>query len=223
MTLQPLALGPWKGIYQSEGCDRAISKDTLTLDQSQSFGPGRILGKVTAEGGTYTVAAAVAKAGNTGNGTVALTGNGVGAGIKVGTYKVRFLAATHAEVIRPDGSVAAAEVDTGVAYVDQLKFQITAGGTAFVAGDEFSFAVTEVDAANAGRVKAWDPAATDGSEVAFAVSYEGHVTGAGETKDIVAHVRECRVWKKFLDFGSANDAQIATAIAQLAQSNLIVA
>jgi hypothetical protein len=223
--LQPVSLGPWKGIYQSEGCDKDISKATVTVDQNQNFGPGQVLGMVTAQADTYAVAAAVAKAGNAGNGTAVLTGAGVGAGIQVGTYKVRALGPLVWEFQRPDGSISETEVADGVAYVDQLLLTVTHGATPFAAGDEFSFAVTvSAAAANLGLVKAWDPAATDGSEVAYGIAYEGVVTGAGENRQIVAHVRECRVWGKYLTYASdANAGQIAAANAQLAQNFLIVA
>lgn len=218
-----LTLGRTNGAYQGEGCDTQRSVETLVLAASQTLSSGRIIGRVGAEAATYTVAAAVAKAGNAGNGTAVLTGTGVGHGITVGTYKARAISALIWEFIYPDGAISQAEINDGVAYVDRLKFKIDHGATPFAAGDEFSWDVTAVPAANAGQVKAWDPDATDGSEVAYGVSYAAVSTGVGETTEIVAHVRECRVWGKYLDYGDATADQIAAANAALEQKGLIVA
>jgi len=73
---------------------------------------------------------------NTGNGTIGAIS--AGAALKNGSYTVKFTAATAFNVFDPNGSAMAAGV-TGTAYTDaQIGFTITAGGTAFVAGDSFT-------------------------------------------------------------------------------------
>ncbi len=73
---------------------------------------------------------------NTGNGTIGSIA--AGAALKNGSYTVKFTAATAFNVFDPNGS-ALATGTTGTAYSDpQLGFTITAGGTAFVAGDSFT-------------------------------------------------------------------------------------
>lgn len=90
---------------------------------------------------TQAVAGAItatAKAGNTGNGTVGSTG--VTLGTVPGNYLVVFTSSTAFRVFSPGGG----ELEdgaTGAAYTDQIKFTITAGGTAFAAGDGFTIAV----------------------------------------------------------------------------------
>jgi hypothetical protein len=119
---------------------------------------GTVLGKITTGAAT-----AAAKAGNTGNGTIsAIT---VNQGAKLGVYKVRFTAATAFQVMDPDGNVIGGNGATGAAFSDDLGFTITAGGTAFVAGDGFDITV----AAGSGKLVAYDPTAKDGSQVADSV------------------------------------------------------
>ncbi|MFP5276971.1 MAG: hypothetical protein ACLGPM_07640 [Acidobacteriota bacterium] len=84
---------------------------------------------------------ATAKVGNTGNGTVT-AGPTVTAGTALnGDYVVNFTDATHFEVFDPNGKQLEPGV-TGTAYLDGgIGFTITAGGTAFAAGDQFTMAV----------------------------------------------------------------------------------
>ena len=85
---------------------------------------------------------AIKGGGNTGNGTVS-AGPTINAAIGMnGVYQVRFSDATHFTVVDPNGKQLA-DGQTGVAYSDAgLGFTITAGGTAFVAGDGFDMTVT---------------------------------------------------------------------------------
>lgn len=88
------------------------------------------------------VASAVKAGGNTGTGTVS-AGPTIDATKGVnGVYQILFTDATHFTVIDPNGKSLADGV-TAVAYSDAgLGFTITAGGTAFVAGDGFDMTVT---------------------------------------------------------------------------------
>ena len=77
---------------------------------------------------------------NTGNGTVGSVS--AGQSVKAGAYVVKFTSSTAFTVTDPSGDsmpVGAA----GAAYSDaQINFTITAGGTAFAAGDSFTLTVT---------------------------------------------------------------------------------
>ena len=103
--------------------------------------PTTSVGDVEAEGDT-PAPVATAKAGNTGNGTVGtLSGT---SSTPVGNFTVVFTAATVFRVYDPSG-VERMDGATGTQYTtdDGLSFLITAGGTAFAAGDSFTIAVTQ--------------------------------------------------------------------------------
>lgn len=86
-------------------------------------------------------AVAAATVGNTGNGTVSAPVVNAATAVS-GTYTVEFTAATAFSVFDPNGNELL-NGKTGVAYSALgLSFTITAGGTAFVAGDSFTIAVT---------------------------------------------------------------------------------
>ena len=78
---------------------------------------------------------------NTGNGTIsAIT---VAAPAQKGVYSIVFTAATKFNVFDPSG-VELVPGTTGVAYSQEgVGFTITAGGTAFVAGDTFNVTITQ--------------------------------------------------------------------------------
>lgn len=111
----------------------------IAQDAGAIIPAGAVLGRST----VGTPANAVAVGGNTGNGTVSASPTRQ-AGAQVGTYRIVFIAATVFEVFDPQGtSVGIGR--TGVAFASQLGFTITAGGTAFVAGDAFTIAVPAGD------------------------------------------------------------------------------
>jgi hypothetical protein len=157
---------------------------------------GTILGKRT-RGTAAPTSAAIA--GNTGNGTLAFTGGagtGVDAGAASGTYQVRFVGATDFVVYKPNGQEEG-RGSTGVAYNGAVNFTITAGGTAFVAGDAFNI----VAAWNAGTQE-FTPVvegATDGSADAVAILLEDIDT---TDADVVAAfiVRVASVQRAALEF-----------------------
>jgi hypothetical protein len=92
---------------------------------------GSVLGEVT----TSTIVAA-AIAGNTGNGTVGAMTEGVTP--KYGAFTLKATSPTVFSVTDPEG-VALPNATVGTAYTNaELNFTITAGGTAFVAGDGFT-------------------------------------------------------------------------------------
>ena len=150
----------------------AAVTEVVTLKRgSGTLARGTVLGKITKGAAT----AAAKTGGNTGNATIALDSTTpVLKGAKVGVYTVRFTAATAFTVADPDGFVLGTGA-TGAAFVNDLKFTITAGGSAFIAGDGFDITL----AAGSGYCVAVNSAAVDGSDVPFGVLCEDVVLASG--------------------------------------------
>lgn len=139
--------------------NHAIVTDNATIASGQVLTRGTLLGKQTA--GTFAAAATAKAGGNTGNGTFGTITPGVGA--TEGVYVLTMTAATTFTITTPSGASLPGG-STGVAYSSAaLGFTLTAGGTAFVAGDAFNIVVTEGAAAGT-WVKATS-SATDGSQM----------------------------------------------------------
>ena len=98
--------------------------------------------QTTAGSPTLTKAA---NAANTGNGT--MSNPSAQTGLMAGVYKVDFTSATAFTVTDPMGNVVASG-SAGTAFATQVGFTITAGNTAFVAGDGFTITVVGVVQAN---------------------------------------------------------------------------
>ena len=128
------------------------AKKTIAQDAGGVIPANAVLGEIT-----LGDVAALADGGNTGNGTSSAVTKLAGA--KLGVYTVIFTAATVFYVLDPDG-FRLADGATGSAYANDLAFTITAGGTAFVAGDRFTLTV----AAGSGKLKRSVAASVDGSQ-----------------------------------------------------------
>jgi len=91
-------------------------------------------------------AVAVAAGANTGNGGFGTTAT-AGAGVVAGPYTLTMTSATAFTLTDPNGD--AMPVGTvGTAYSNRaLSFTLSAGGTAFVAGDKFTLTVTQTSGA----------------------------------------------------------------------------
>jgi hypothetical protein len=134
---------------------------------------GTVVGKVLGP----AVAAAVANtspAANTGNGTIALGSPAYAAGAQVGSYEMVYISATEFEVYDPSGRMLGVGKN-GVAFSDQIVFTATAGGTAFAAGDGFTFAVTQTP----NQCTAVNASAVDGSQIAMGVVMHACTANAG--------------------------------------------
>lgn len=151
-----------------------------------------ILGKKTNDGAvtrTAVVAAAGAGTGglNTGTGTlVADTDDPILEGAEDGVYLIKCKSAATTggsaadavfEVFSPDGGLMGS-IDVGTAsaavWSNRIKFAVTDKATsgddvAFAAGDAFTFTVASTQAAASNDLAAWDPTATDGSEVPYGI------------------------------------------------------
>ncbi|WP_376957732.1 head decoration protein [Azospirillum sp. A26] len=190
------------------------SRETITLEGGSKYVAGSVLGKVT-----VGAAAAAAKVGNAGNGTVGTITVGAA---KPGVYVVTFIEpATNGGAFQmedPDG-VNAGTGAVGAAFTGGgLTFTIADGAADFAAGDQFKIVV----AAGSNRLKLWNPANIDGSETAVAVLYDNVDATAGH-RPAVIFARDCEVNGQLLTFFSgATDNQKAAAAAQLAALGTIV-
>lgn len=115
---------------------------------------GAVLGQQT---GTISQAAPT----NTGNGTLGSITKG--AAVRPGVYTLRATSATVFSVAGPDGA-AMPNATVGTPYVSAgVNFTLTAGGTAFVAGDAFDIIVPS------GNFVSSVATASDGSEIPTAI------------------------------------------------------
>lgn len=194
------------GGYLVSEANGTRSREQVTILSGQNLKAGAVLGKQT----VGTNAAAAALGANTGNGTFgAIT---VGAGAVVGAYVLRMLAATEFVVEDPAG-VEIGHGATGAAFAGGgLGFTLTAGGTAFVAGDSFTLTV----AAGSGKFAEYDPAAIDGTQVAAGILHAAtdaslaDAAGVITARDAEVNAAEL-VWKTGLNAG-----QQAAGLADLA-------
>lgn len=120
------------------------SLTTSEVDAGGRLVPGLPLtraGRPVAAQGSSTAATAIADDDNTGNGTVSSLAGKVGGKAEVITLKAR--SATSFEV-RGSRSGTLADATVGAPYTSAaVNFTLTAGATAFVAGDEFTVVLTE--------------------------------------------------------------------------------
>lgn len=136
-----------------------IVTDAVTIASGQVLTRGTLIGKQMS--GVSTASAAAKAGGNTGNGTFGTITPGAGA--KEGVYVLTMTAATTFTITDPNGDSLPGG-STGVAYSNAaLAFTLTAGGTAFVAGDAFNITVTQ--GTGAGKWVKATASATDGSQL----------------------------------------------------------
>jgi len=108
---------------------------TVTIGAGNSYKRGTVLGC-----NTLKSVKAVAASGNTGNGTIG--GLSLGTAAEVGAYALKATSATSFALTDPNGN-AVGTVTAGTAFTsNQLNLTLTAGATAFVAGDVFTLTVT---------------------------------------------------------------------------------
>jgi len=147
------------------------SRDKITLTGSAKVLAGTVLGKQTT--GASAVAAALGT--NTGNGVFGAV-TLVTVPTQIGVYTLTFTAATTFNVVAPNG--ASATGSTGVAFSALgIGFTITAGGTAFVAGD--TFAITTVAALGKPTATAAAGGSNTGNGTSSAVTTTGYAPKLG--------------------------------------------
>lgn len=138
---------------------------------------GTVLGQQTANPIT-----AAATAGNTGNGTIGTLS--VGATPDIGNYTLTATSATVFAVVDPEGN-ALGNATVGTPFTSaEINFTLTAGGTAFVAGDSFTVTVSDAIGLYIESVKT----ASDGSQnpVAILADYADASGGTVSTGGYVA-------------------------------------
>lgn len=198
--------------------DYSFEQETALANSAASLTPAGLMdiGLVVGKVADAAPAAAAANAGNTGNGTVSAPSAQVG--IQVGTYNIEFIAATKFNVYDPAGNLVG-EGSTGTAFANQIGFTITAGGTAFVAGDGFTIAV----AAGSGKVVPLNLTAVDGSAVPVGVVVRQATVPAGADAPVVVVERLAVLLSDGLIYPSGATTNQKNAIrAQLAALGLIV-
>ncbi|ARF52779.1 head decoration protein [Pantoea stewartii] len=141
--------------------------DDITIAAGHEYKRGTILGRQSLKS-----VAAVAASGNTGNGTLAVS---LGTAAEVGAYTLTATSATSFTLKDPTGT-AVGTVTAGTAFdSNQLDLTVTAGATAFVAGDVFTITVS----AAAGTYVLSVRTATDGSQYPSAVLIDDVDSTAG--------------------------------------------
>ncbi len=189
-----------------------FSREAVTVALGQNLALGAVIGRVT-----KSTPATGTPGTNTGNGTCTLVA--AGPKTKLGTYMLTALSQTAFAVRDPDG-LALPDATVGTAYVNAgINFTITAGGTAFAAGDTFAIEVV----AGSGQVEAIDFAAVDGTQDAFGFVIAPYdATGAAVPG--VAVVRHAVIVAADLVWPAGATAdQKAAALARLKEKGIVEA
>ena len=204
-------IGDWLKSEETNGS--RYSRDNIVIAK----GSGQLItGTVL---GLLAVGAALAslEVDNTGNGTIAA--GAVGAGAQIGTYRIVFTSDTAFNVTDPSG----AAVDSGTVgtafNTGGVAFTITAGATAFAAGDEGAITIDP----GSGKYVPFDPAGSGGAEVAKGILVED-VDATDATKDVAgaAVVRHAHIAPSGLTFKvAATEAQQAAALASLRSQGIL--
>ena len=199
-----------------------LSVDEVIIAASQTIVVGQVLGAV----GTVAseTATPVNRGSNTGNGvcTVASIGTGAVNGLYTIEFETAGAGATF-ELIDPNGAIVGKGV-AGTAFTSAaLNFTVSNGGTAWAIGDLVDITVTRAFGETGEQYEAWNPAATDGSQIAVAIALYPVTTGAGVTARIAALRRDGVARASDLTWnGSATATQIAFATQQLAAKNIVL-
>lgn len=172
--------------------------EQVAIAAGQQLNRGSVLGQQTV--GTPTVAMG---GGNTGNGTIG--GLAAGAAALPGAYTLRATSATSFTVTDPNGDSMPVATVGGAYSSPRLGFTITAGGTAFVAGDTATITVP----AGAGSYALAAAAATDGSQTPSAILVDGVDTTGGAITMAIYKTGEFNV--NALTFGTGWTAASAEA------------
>ena len=198
-------IGDWLKSEETNGS--RYSRDNIVIAK----GSGQLItGTVL---GLLAVGAALAslEVDNTGNGTIAA--GAVGTGAQIGTYRIVFTSDTAFNVTDPSGD-AVGSGTVGTAFnTGGVAFTITAGATAFAAGDEGAITIDP----GSGKYVPFNPAGTGGAEVAKGILVED-VDATDANKDVAgaAVVRHAHIAPSGLTFKvAATDAQQAAALASL--------
>lgn len=200
------------------------SRDALTVALNQSLAAGQVVGKSAVA--ANVAAAAVADAGNTGNGVLTMDAAApVSAGVKNGAYRAVCIAVAvngGTFAIEDPTGAEIGKVAVGATFNKDVKFVIADGATDFVAGDAFTINVVREYGSDE-EVKAFDPNAADGSQVAAAINFAPVVTDAVTRKKATFVTRNAEVRASDLTWPvGITAAQQAAAIEQLRGAGIIL-
>lgn len=199
----------------------AFSREHIVIGASQTLKAGTILGKRDV---VANLAAAASVGGsNTGNATIAMDGTTpLTAAAVNGRYRGVAITATTVQWEDPNGKNLGVSTH-GIAFAKGgVKFTITAGGSANVAGDEFYVDVVVEQPGDVEYV-VLNPSATDGTQNAAAINLYPVTTGSGETKKVTGLVRHAVVNGNELTWPNAISADNkAKAIEQLRALGVLV-
>lgn len=195
------------GAFLQAEANGTISRAAITVLSGQNLKAGHVMGLAN-------TAPAVPAMVGTGNAVMsAIT---LGSKVQTGSYVVKFTGATAYTVTAPDGETMPAAAALG-AYTDaQINWTITAGATPAIAGDTFTVVVL-----GTGKYKEYNPANTDGSQVAKAILLAA-VNATSADMPGVAVVRHAEVKTGALTwFSGANNTQQTAGLADLAAAGII--
>lgn len=211
-----------QGFIVSESPGQYSRGQVTILQQSSNFQSssspilpaGLILG-LTTTGLTAVGAAQATPGANTGNGTMSAVA--LSQGVLQGVYLLQYNSATEFEVYTPAGDLVG-EGRNGVAFaLGGLGFTMTAGGTAFVAGDGFT--ITVAANANVGLYAPLSLTALDGTAVPAALLLNETDASTGNRKIAVLN-RDAEVNGSELIYpAGATPTQIAAINVLMAASN----
>ena len=200
------------------------SREVITIAAGEGvIEPGTVLGKIAGDTGAVTVGAPAFV--GTGAGALTKANPAYGAGVKEGTYRVICIAVAAGggsfAVEDPDGIIIGEALE-GAPFNDVIKFQIDAAGADYVAGDQYTLAVSIANDAAMGSYKVAKPAAVDGSQNACAVNLYG--VDATAAAAVVGIVRGAQLNGNELTYAAeVNDApKKAAMIASLGAHGIIV-
>ena len=207
-----LTEGQHKSEFIVSEANGTLSRESITVLSGQNLKPGHVLGKVL--DGSATGAAV---AGNTGNGTIGSVDANTSA--KKGVYTLTCIepAANGGtfSVEDPDGVTIGTAV-VGTPYAGVIEFTIADGATDFVAGDRFTVTVAGVE-----KFKEYNPANTDGSQIAVALLLDYADATAADIPG-VAIVRQAEVNAgELVWFTGATDNQKADGLGSLQAVGII--
>lgn len=207
--------------FRISEADGDLSREAIVVKSGQNLVAGAVLGTIV----TATVVSAAKSGGNTGNGTFTVDATTPALlGAKLGVYSLRCIAAaTNNGTFRledPDGIVLGDTVMSGGAgtVAEQIKGALADGATDFVVGDGFDITVSAL----VEKEVEFNPAGTDGSQVATGILYGAVDATSADTRG-VAYKRNCEVNGNMITWKSgATTAQKAKGIADLKRVRIIV-
>jgi hypothetical protein len=201
-----------------------FSRDSVLFPPSVTAVAGTVLG-VTGVVAKMSIISSAAAAGNVCNDTITAAGSVTFTdAAKDGAYIIRIGTAGATgefDVMDPNGIIVGHGA-VGTAFAGEIGFTITDGSTHAAVGDEFLITVAR-PAISGEEFFPLNASATDGTQIARAILWQGVPTAFGAATKVTATTRDAEVMSSMLTWPSgATNAQIAEWTTQLAKKNIIV-